>query len=210
MFVKSVLIPKYKSYTIDHNKSVKEALEQLEANHIDGLPVLDGETYVGIVTRYGIYENYFSANIMKEDYLQNTKVKDIATHKDHYLKGNEIFENTLIDLKDFPLLAVLDEKQKFQGIVTRYDVLAQFQSAFGMNKPGIRIAFTSSEIEGRLAKLSDIAHQYHEHIISIVTFDETDKLIRRIVMKVEKNDNINQFIKKLENSGFRILDVTED
>ncbi|MBS4191065.1 CBS domain-containing protein [Bacillus sp. FJAT-49705] len=210
MFVKSVMIPKYSSYTIDHDSSIKEALEKLEEHHIDGLPVLDGDNYLGVVTRYRIYENFFNAGQTKEDYLQNTKVKDIATHKDQYLKGNEIFEKTLLSLKDFPLLAVLDEKQKFAGIVTRFDVLNQFQSAFGMDKPGVRIAFTASETEGRLARLSEIAHQFHEYIISIVTFDETDKLVRRIVMKIEKKDNIQKFIEKLEASGFRILDVHED
>lgn len=209
MFVKSVMIPKFKSYTIDHDKTIKEALEKLEEHHIDGLPVLDGESYVGIVTRYGIYENFFAAEQTKEDYLQNTKVKEIVTHKEHYLNGDEIFENTLLDLKDFPLLAVLDDNQKFLGIVTRYDVLAQFQSAFGMNKPGIRIAFTSSETEGRLARLADIAQQFHEQIISLVTFDETDRLIRRIVMKIEKKNNVDKFIEKLEGSGFRVLDVKE-
>lgn len=209
MFVKSVMIPKFKSYTIDHDKTIKEALEKLEEHHIDGLPVLDGESYVGIVTRYGIYENFFTAEQTKEDYLQNTKVKEIVTHKEHYLSGDEIFENTLLDLKDFPLLAVLDDNQKFLGVVTRYDVLAQFQSAFGMNKPGIRIAFTSSETEGRLARLADIAQQFHEQIISLVTFDETDRLIRRIVMKIEKKNNVDKFIEKLEGSGFRVLDVKE-
>lgn len=209
MFVKSVMIPKFKSYTIEHDKTIKEALEKLEEHHIDGLPVLDGESYVGIVTRYGIYENFFTAEQTKEDYLQNTKVKEIVTHKEHYLSGDEIFENTLLDLKDFPLLAVLDDNQKFLGVVTRYDVLAQFQSAFGMNKPGIRIAFTSSETEGRLARLADIAQQFHEQIISLVTFDETDRLIRRIVMKIEKKNNVDKFIEKLEGSGFRVLDVKE-
>lgn len=62
----------------------------------------------------------------------------------------------------------------------------------------------------RIARLAEIAHYFHEHIISLVTFDETDKLVRRIVMKVEKNNNLDKFISKLEKSGFRVLDITED
>jgi len=209
MFVKSVMMPKHLSLTIDRNQTVQEALNTLEEHGIDGLPVLDGEKYFGIITRYNIYEYFFESGMKKEEFLQ-IKSGEIATHKDIYLTGNEIFENTLLSLKDFPLLAVLDENQMFIGIVTRFDVLEQFQSAFGMNKKGVRIAFTAHETEGRIARLSEIAKQFHEHIISIVTFDETDKLIRRIVMKIEKKDNINKFIQKLENSGFRVLDVKED
>jgi hypothetical protein len=92
----------------------------------------------------------------------------------------------LLDLKDFPLLAVVGPNHNFLGITTRSDVLSSFQSAFGVNRPGVRIAFTSVETEGRIARLSEIAHQFHEHIISLVTFDETDRLVRRIVMKIEK------------------------
>lgn len=210
MFVKSVMIPKYYCHTIEHEQSVKEALKKLEEHHIDGLPVLNGDLYVGVVTKYVIYESFFASGKTKEDFLQNTKVKEIAKQKDRYLKGNEIFEKTLLNLKDSPLFAVLDEYNKFLGIVTRFDVLVQFQSAFGMNRTGVRIAFTSSEAEGRIARLSDIAQSLHEQIISLVTFDETDKLIRRIVIKVEKNENTDKFIKKLEDSGFRILSVDED
>jgi hypothetical protein len=66
------------------------------------------------------------------------------------------------------------------------------------------------ETEGRIVRLSEIAHQFHEYIISLVTFDETDKLVRRIVMKIEKKDNIDRFAKKLEEYGFRILSIQED
>ncbi|MBT2686925.1 CBS domain-containing protein [Bacillus sp. ISL-47] len=210
MFVKSIMIPKHTCYTIGQDETLKTALAMLEEHQIDGLPVLEGDKYVGIITRYGIYENFFSSGKLKEDFLGATLVKDIATHHGHYLEGNEIFEKTLLALKDFPLLTVLGENRKFMGIVTRFDVLAQFQSAFGTNRSGVRIAFTSVETEGRIARLAEIAHYFHEHIISLVTFDETDKLVRRIVMKVEKNNNLDKFISKLEKSGFRVLDITED
>lgn len=210
MFVKNIMIPKHNAYTVQHDDPLKMALEKLEEHRIDALPVLNGNQYEGILTRYNLYRNFFESNQSRDDYLQNKVCSEVATYQDKYLKGQEIFENTLLDLKDFPLLAVVDENKEFIGIITRFDVLEQFQSAFGVKRKGVRIAFTSIESEGRLARLSDIAHQFHEHIISLVTFDETDKLVRRIVMKIEKKDNLDKFIKKLESSGFRILDIHED
>jgi CBS domain-containing protein len=210
VFVKNMMIPNHACVTVQENTSLAEALEQLETHQIDGVPVLQGEKYHGVVTRYKIYENYFLSGKQKDEYLRSVTVKDIATHQEKYLLGEEIFEKTLLDLKDFPLLAVVDANRKFLGVVTRSDVLSTFQSAFGVNRPGVRIAFTSVETEGRIARLSEIAHHFHEHIISLVTFDETDKLVRRIVMKVEKKDNIDRFTKKLEEQGFRILSIQED
>lgn len=205
-----MMIPNHACVTVQEDTTLGAALEQLETNQIDGVPVLQGEKYLGVVTRYNIYENYFLSGKQKDEYLSSVTVKEIATHQEKFLLGEEVFEKTLLDLKDFPLLAVVDQNRKFLGVVTRSDVLSTFQSAFGVNRPGVRIAFTSVETEGRIARLSEIAHHFHEHIISLVTFDETDKLVRRIVMKVEKNDNIDRFTKKLEEQGFRILSIQED
>ena len=210
MFVKSAMIPKHKCYVVQESDSVEKALEVLEHHQIDGVPVLAGDDYVGVITRYNIFQNFFNSEKLKEDFVKETTVKDIATHQDTYLVGDEIFEKTLVELRAFPILPVIDENRKFLGLVTRYDVLDQFQSAFGMNRPGVRIAFTSVETEGRIARLGDIIQQHHESVISLVTFDATDKLLRRIVLKIEKKDNIEKFLKKLEKSGFRILDITED
>jgi CBS domain-containing protein len=210
MFVKSAMIPKHKCYVVQENDSVEKALEVLEHHQIDGVPVLSGDQYVGVVTRYNIYQNFFNSQKLKADFVSQTEVKEIVTHQDKYLVGDEIFEKTLVELRDFPILSVVDENRNFLGLVTRYDVLEQFQSAFGMHRPGIRIAFTSVETEGRIARLGDIIQQHHESVISLVTFDATDKLLRRIVLKIEKKDNIDKFLKKLEKSGFRILDINED
>ncbi|WP_456274200.1 CBS domain-containing protein [Bacillus sp. AK031] len=210
MFVKSAMIPKHKCYVVQENDSVEKALEVLEHHQIDGVPVLSGDQYVGVVTRYNIYQNFFNSEKLKADFVSQTEVKEIVTHQEKYLVGDEIFEKTLVELRDFPLLSVVDENSNFLGLVTRYDVLEQFQSAFGMHRRGIRIAFTSVETEGRIARLGDIIQQYHESVISLVTFDATDKLLRRIVLKIEKKDNIDKFLKKLEKSGFRILDINED
>jgi signal-transduction protein with cAMP-binding, CBS, and nucleotidyltransferase domain len=210
LFVKNIMIPKHECFFAQENETLEQALEKLEKHQIDGLPILKGEQYLGVVTRYSIYENFFISGKHKEDYLSSTSVKDIASHQEKFLEGSELFERTLLDLKDFPLLAVCGPNRSFLGVITRSDVLSSFQSAFGVNRPGVRIAFTSVETEGRIARLSEIAHHFHEHIISLVTFDETDKLVRRIVMKIEKKDNIDKFTKKLEEYGFRILSIQED
>ncbi|WP_042457952.1 CBS domain-containing protein [Neobacillus dielmonensis] len=209
MFVKNMMIPKHECITVQADATVKETLEKLEEHKIDGVPVLKGNQYVGVATRYNIYKKFFQLNKSREEYVNTTLVEEVISHADKFLQGAELFEKTLLDLKDFPLLAVVDDNRSFMGVVTRSDVLGAFESAFGVNRPGIRIAFTSVETEGRIARLSEIAHQFHEHIISFVTFDETDKLVRRIVMKIEKKNNIDKFVKKLEEHGFRILSIQE-
>ncbi|OYD59777.1 hypothetical protein CGZ90_00555 [Fictibacillus aquaticus] len=204
------MIPLRKTLHVQENRTAKEVLSLLEKHDIDGVPVLKEGKYAGIVTRYKLFEAQFLSGMATDDFLNYVKAGDIAHWKDDSINEDAVFEKTLLLVKDRPLIAVTGKTGDLLGIITRSDILSQFQSAFGMNVKGVRISFTSVETEGRIARLSEITRQFHENIISLATFDETDKLVRRIVMKVEKKQNMDKFLKKLEQSGFRILSIHED
>ncbi|WEG11402.1 CBS domain-containing protein [Pullulanibacillus sp. KACC 23026] len=207
MFVKSIIIPKHRVLFVTKGSSAGKTLKFLEDNQIDGVPVLDGDTYLGLVTRWSIYESGFKSGLDQQAFLETVKVEDIAIKKNAHIDDSDVFEETLLKVKDVPFVPVLDDQNKFVGIVTRYDVLEQFQSAFGMKHKGIRIAFSSVEVEGRLARLAKITHDFHQNIISLATFDETDKLVRRLVMRIEPSADLDKYLNKLEKNGFQILDV---
>jgi len=209
LFVKSVMIPKEKCFTIQFGDSVEKALELLEHKQVDALPVLDGPNYVGIVTRFHIYRAYFDSGMEKQSFMQERIVAEVIKRRESVLQLDDVFEKALILLDDFPIIAVTEE-DRFLGIVSRYDIVHQFKSAFGMERSGVRITFSSVETDGRIAKLADIIQKHHESVISLVTFDETDKLVRRIILKIEKREHLDRFLNELDASGFRVLHIAED
>lgn len=209
MFVKSAMIRKEKCFTVKPEDSVKVGLDLLEKHHVDALPVVEDTEFKGIFTWYHAYKAFFNSGKSKEDYISSTKIKDILVNEDVFLGVNDVYEKALVELSDFPIIAVV-ENGEFMGIVTRFDLVNQLQSAFGMNQDGYRITFTSVESEGRIGRLGELIEKYKESVISLVTFDETDKVVRRIVLKIHKKDNIDKFVKELEKSGFRVLDISED
>lgn len=209
MFAKSVMIPKEKCISIQTNESLQTALDVLETNQIDALPVLENGIYKGILNRYIAYRAFYYSGLSKDEFLATTSLLDVVMRENIYLSIDDVFENSLVQLNDFPIIAVVEEN-KFLGLVTRYDTMEQFRGAFGMDKPGVRISFTSVETEGRIARVGGIIQKFHESVISLVTFDETDKLLRRIVLKIEKRDNVEKFLKELDKSGFRVLAIQED
>ncbi|UOR12437.1 CBS domain-containing protein [Halobacillus amylolyticus] len=209
MFVKSIMKPVHKSFTAKKDEGLGEVLDRLNTKNLHAMPVLDGQKFIGMISKEIIYHAFFESDQEKNLFLNENTAGDVALYRDLSIHDEEVFEHTLPSFKGFPVLAVVDEAQHFKGLITRYDVIEQFESAFGVKKKGIRIAFTSEESEGRIERLGDIIKSYHENVISLATFDETDKLARRIVLKIEKKDNIDQFTKKLEKMGFRILSVKE-
>lgn len=211
MFVKQLMIAKEKVFSLNEKDKLTDALAKFTDHAIEGMPVIDSEgKAVGLLTKNMIYEATFKSDSKRNTFLSERTTGEIARVEDVTLDLEDEFEHALLIVKDLPIALVTKKNREYLGIVTRYDVLEQFQSAFGMKKKGTRIAFTSIDSEGRIARLSDIAKQYHKNIISLATFDETDKLIRRIVMKIDHVGNIDPFIKKLERNGFRILSIKED
>ncbi|UFT97650.1 CBS domain-containing protein [Radiobacillus kanasensis] len=209
MFVKSTMLPSHKCLIAVPNDSLAPVLQQLEEKDIEAMPVVNGEQFVGMISKQIIYKSFYYSDISKHDFLHNTTVQNVMTGESLSLKEDDVFEHTLSAFKGFPILAVVDEHSKFLGIVTRFDVIEAFESAFGVKKRGVRIAFTSEESTGRLSRLADLLKQFHTNVISVATFDETDKLARRIVIKIDESNHLDKLVQKLEKSGFRVLDVKE-
>lgn len=209
MFVKSVMVKKEKCFTVKPDDTVEAGFKLLEKHGIDALPVIDGTKFMGMFTWYHTSQAFFRSGKSKEEFVKETKVQDVAVNQNVSLQIDDVFEKAIVELNDFPIIAVVDGNE-FLGIVTRYDVMTQLESAFGMKQEGTRITFTSVESEGRIGRLGDIIEKYKESVISLVTFDETDKLVRRIVLKIKKKDNLERFLKELEKSGFRVMDIAED
>lgn len=210
MFVKSVMLPENQCIIATKGETLKETLEKLNKHDIESMPVVDQGTYIGMISKQTIYEHFFEkVDVDKEQFLTTFKVKDLINNADHYVKMEDVFEKTLKTLKGYPIIAVVDDDKQLLGLVSRYDVIEQFESAFGLKRFGVRIAISAQEQEGSLAKVTELVKRYNENIIAVATFDETGKLARRIVLKVEKTKETDNFIKHLEKTGFRILDVKE-
>ena len=207
MFVRSTMISKYHCFIASPEDSLQTAFDEMVNRNIQAMPVVSKGYFEGMISKQTIFNSFFHSNQTKDEFFAGKKVNDIISHHDLFIDEDEVFEKTLIFFKDFPILAVADNNKKFLGIISRYDVIEQLESVFGTKKRGIRIAFTSGESEGRLERITDILSSLHANIISISTFDETDKLARRIVLKIDETANVDRLAKKLERSGFRILDI---
>ncbi|WP_067836598.1 CBS domain-containing protein [Amphibacillus sediminis] len=210
MFVRSIMVPSYACHVCLPTDSLKSALTKLEKMDIEAMPVLSNEReYLGMLGKQDIYRAYFLQDQDKDVFLTVTTVQDVVNHSDLYIYEDEVFEQTLTTFKQFAIIAVVDEHRHFKGIVTRFDVLERFKSTFGMNRSGIRLALATADESGRLNQLTDILKQVRADIISLTTFDEADRLIRRIIVKVSPAINQKKIKQKLEHSGFKILSIKE-
>ncbi|GGB05465.1 CBS domain-containing protein [Macrococcus hajekii] len=214
MYLKTIMIPKEKCYIANPNDTVKSVLDKLEHHGIDGMPVVSDGVYHGTATRYNIFRHFFFKKNQqtRDEFIEQTFIKDILALDEFSVQDDSLFEESFLSLQDFPILSIVNRHNEFLGVVTRFDVMEQFKSAFGMNKSGTRIAITSIDAEGRIKRLALALQKYKLNAISFVTFDETDKMHRRMIVKVEDHDEkvIAKFTKYLSKNGFKVLDIQQD
>lgn len=212
MYLKTIMIPKEKCYVANPNDTIKSVLDKLEHHGIDGMPVVEEGKYLGTATKYNIFRHFFFMKTpkLRDEFIEQTKIGEILTLDEYSVNDSTFFEESFFTLQDFPILSIINDRNEFLGVVTRYDVMEQFKSAFGMSKPGVRIAITSIDAEGRIKRLASALSKFKLNAISFVTFDETDKMHRRMIVKVENHKNIKKFTKYLKQNGFKVLDIQED
>lgn len=212
MFIKNVMTPKEELLLLKLGMTVGESLNKMHEINTLTLPVIDDEgNFVGILGKRALFEylekhptltlEQFSDLIIDEevDRAHNRKV-DIM--KDH-------IEDCLPVIVRYPFVPVVDGS-KFVGIVKRSDLEKALESAFGLHVKGVRFMLAVDDTEGTLRSISDIFFKHRVNIISAVSFEAGDTLIRRVLIKAKSGEKTDKIAEDLEDKGYRVLEITEE
>jgi Predicted transcriptional regulator with C-terminal CBS domains len=206
MLVKALMLPKEQLIVANPNDSLKVALKKIEDNNFLSIPVADGKTFVGAISKEKIFEEYFKGNFDdKESFLESTRVKGIFCGIIPRVDPGDPVERASRVLETFgiPFVAVVDEKDEFHGIVTHYAIFHAFGEIFGINE-GRRIAVTTYDVPGQLARLTDIVTKSGGDIISLAVLNPNVKLdVKEIVLRV-RVINYELLLGKIKDAGFKV------
>lgn len=205
MLIRAFMLTKDQLVTASSNDSVELALNQINSKNFLSIPVVDGEKFVGVISKEKIYEEYFYAGGDKEEFLKNTKVRDIARLDIPVLKLQDELEKAAYNLEVYgvPFIAVINENDEFQGIVTHHAIFREFTDAMGLNR-GKKLTIISYDLPGQIAKLTDIIHRYNGDIISFVILDPKVKTdVKELVVRI-RTDNFVEIVDAIRDAGFRI------
>lgn len=206
MLVKALMLPVEKLTIASPDESLKSALQKIESNDFLSIPVADGNSFVGAISKEKIFEEYFKGEYDdKESFLENTRVKSIFYGIIPRVDPTDPIERASRVLETFgiPFVAVVDERDIFLGIVTHYAIFHTFGEIFGINE-GRRISVTAFDLPGQLAKLTEIVTRSGGDIISLTVLNPNVKLdVREIVLRVRAL-NYDQIITRLKEAGFKV------
>ena len=123
-FLKPIIVVIY----INSNSTIRQALEKMERYRYTTVPILNDEgEYVGTLSEGDILWEIKNRHAFDMKVAEGTKIGTIQRHRDN------LPINVNADMKDLILKAtvenfvpVLDDRNKFIGIVTRTDIIKYF------------------------------------------------------------------------------------
>lgn len=205
MLVKHIMIPRNQLTEVALQDTVGETLALIDSHNLLSLPVVDGDDFVGIISKKYIFEQYFNEDGDKEAFLKRP-IADFMKTKIQYVGEGDLVEipaNILLK-ENLQFIPVVGEKGKFSGIVTHKAIFKTFTKILGFGHT--RIAVTTHDTKGKLAKLADIITKQGGNIISIAEIDVEVMNLREIILRVDIEDP-KKLITTLGTHGFAVRHV---
>ncbi|OON97836.1 MAG: hypothetical protein ATN36_02435 [Epulopiscium sp. Nele67-Bin005] len=205
MLVKHIMIPVEDLTTVKINDSVKDTLDLINSKNLLSLPVVEGKKFIGVISQKCIFEDYFSSDESKEEFLKRP-ISEFMRTTQRCVQQHDIVERPAKILKDenTQFIPVVNRKDEFCGIVTHKAIFTTFTNILGFGHT--RLVITMHEIKGRLAKLTDIIHKQDGNIISIAEINVDLMDLREVILRVDVDD-VKKLVKKIEDNGFKVIRV---
>jgi acetoin utilization protein AcuB len=205
MLIRAFMLTKEKLATVSPDDSIELALNKISEKNFLSIPVIDGRKFLGVISKEKIFQEYFYSGGNKEEYLKNTKVRELARLDIPVLKVYDELEKAAYTLEVYGVqfVAVVDDNSEFQGIITHHAIFREFTDIMGINR-GKKLTVISYDMPGQIAKLADIIHKYNGDIISFLILDPKVKTdVKEIIIRI-RADNFIEIVDAVRNAGFRI------
>ncbi len=208
MLIKSLCIPKKKLTTVSETVTLQEAIDILENSGFRCVPILDetGTIFRGNIYKMHIYRHKANGGDM------NLPVTHLLKNATKFISINASFFKVFFSIKELPYISVLDDDNRFYGILTHSSLLNMLQQSWNVNTGSYVLTIASTGQKGDLANMAKIISRFCS-ISSCITLDvEQDELVRRTMITLESGvtkDVVKQLSTSLSKRGFRVVEVED-
>lgn len=212
MLIKSLVIKKDYLTTVNEHATLEEALKILEDSGFRCVPILDD---TGTIFRGNIYKMHI--------YRHKSQGKDMSLPVTYLLKNatktikvNSPFFKVFFTIKDLPYISVLDEDNKFYGILTHSRLLDMLSDAWNVKTGSYVLTVLTDNSRGNLAKMTKIISKFCA-IAGVMSLDastagETNNAVRRILFTLPAGlteDTLKEIVRRLERKSYVVAEIED-
>lgn len=206
MLMKDLIKPKVELTTVREDATLEEALTVLETSGFRCVPILDatGNIYRGNIYKMHIYRHKSRGGDMQ---LPVTHLLKNATK---FVTLNSQFFTVFFAIRDLPYITVLDENNRFYGILTHNRLLKMLSQSWNVDIGSYVLTITSPDERGDLVSIAKIITKYTA-IASCMTLDiRTDGEPRRTMFTLPADvtpTKLNKIVANLKRKHFDVPEI---
>jgi len=215
MFIDKSMIRKV--VTIIPEATIHEARDLLSEHNIRHLPVVgEDDTLLGIITDRDIRSALPSSLLTEaekeaqEERVAGLRVRDIMTRNVITISPTQTLGDAilLMQKKKVGAFPVVDQSGKLKGIISVRDLMRAFVNVLGLNEPGALLGILVEDKVGQMKQIVDAITEEGVSFGSILVAQHWEEG-KRAVFPYLLTGNIARVRRKLEHSGFTLLDPME-
>ena len=206
MLMKDLIKPKAELTTVREDATLEEALTVLETSGFRCVPILDatGNIYRGNIYKMHIYRHKSRGGDMQ---LPVTHLLKNATK---FVTLNSQFFTVFFAIRDLPYITVLDENNRFYGVLTHNRLLKMLSQSWNVDIGSYVLTVTSPDERGDLVSIAKIITKYTA-IASCMTLDiRTDGEPRRTMFTLPADvtpTKLNKIVANLKRKHFDVPEI---
>ena len=208
MLIKPLVLKKEFLTTVNEKATLAEALKILEESGYRCVPILDdtGTIFRGNIYKMHIYRHKSQGGDMDlpVTYLLKNATKTI--------KVNSPFYRVFFNIKDLPYIAVLDEDNKFYGILTHASLLRMLSNAWNINDGSYVLTVLSDNSRGNLTKICKAIYKY-SNLAGCLTLDVgKGEFVRRTLFTLPagvSKTTMESIVNRIQRKGFVVAEVED-
>lgn len=206
MRVKTIMLPFERLSCIKVTDTIENAIEVINEQELLSLPVVDGQDFVGVLSKQFVFEEYFRCtDCSKEEFLQK-KVQDFMKTKIDTISEDMRIEEAAAKFitSKVRFIPITDEKNNLKGIVTQQAVFKQYQKMFGHEHNSLVIY--SYDSRGTLAKMCETIAKAGGDIRNMLVMHTDVMNLVEIFLRIDAED-FDKVVKALTKQKFDVRDI---
>lgn len=208
MRVRSIMTPAAKLMVLSPSSAAKSAFELFENNNFLSLPVVDGKTFVGYLSKQYIYDCFFKEGRTDFNAYLEKPISDFM-HEKVLTVTEDIFIEEAAHIffnEKMRFIPVLGDHDEFLGIITQRAIFKLLTKVYGLKDP--KIVIISDDFKGTLAKITEIIYKNGGNITNIAHLDTEVMGLKEISIRL-MSDNVEKIVEKLEEKGFKVREFVK-
>lgn len=192
--------------SVKSQDTLRHALDLMQRNSFEGLPVMDDGHLSGVVTLWDL----LMRSIGKDSaFVDTTKVAEVMSTKVITVNQDDIIEEAayLMHRHDIDILPVVDAEDRVVGVISETDLFRVFVKMLGLKERGTRISVLLEDRVGQIAEITRIIKDGGISIASLATFEPKHNFMN-VVIRLRTTE-VRKVVDRLRAAGFKVLHVSQ-